>query len=36
VNYGPGDPSLAHTVDEYVELAEVRECEARLRAWLTP
>ena len=35
VNYGPGDPSLAHTVDEYVELAEVRECEDRLRDWLT-
>jgi succinyl-diaminopimelate desuccinylase len=34
VNYGPGDPSLAHTVDEYVELAEVRECEERLRTWL--
>jgi succinyl-diaminopimelate desuccinylase len=35
VNYGPGDPSLAHTPGEYVELAQVRECEARLRAWLT-
>jgi succinyl-diaminopimelate desuccinylase len=35
VNYGPGDPSLAHTPGEHVELAQVRECEARLRAWLT-
>jgi len=35
VNYGPGDPSLAHSQGEYVELAQVRECEARLRAWLT-
>jgi succinyl-diaminopimelate desuccinylase len=35
VNYGPGDPSLAHTRGEYVELAQVRACEDRLRAWLT-
>jgi succinyl-diaminopimelate desuccinylase len=35
VNYGPGDPGLAHSRDEYVELAEIAECEATLRAWLT-
>jgi succinyl-diaminopimelate desuccinylase len=35
VNYGPGDPSLAHTSGEYVELAQLHECESRLRAWLT-
>jgi succinyl-diaminopimelate desuccinylase len=35
VNYGPGDPTLAHTPDEYVELAQVTECEERLRGWLT-
>jgi succinyl-diaminopimelate desuccinylase len=35
VNYGPGDPSLAHTRDEFVPVAEIRECEDKLRAWLT-
>ncbi len=35
VNYGPGDPTLAHTREEYVETAAVLECEERLRRWLT-
>jgi len=35
VNYGPGDPALAHTRDEYVETAQVTECEDGLRRWLT-
>ncbi|NUP31027.1 MAG: succinyl-diaminopimelate desuccinylase, partial [Streptomycetaceae bacterium] len=34
VNYGPGDPALAHTRGEYVEVAAVLEAETRLRAWL--
>jgi succinyl-diaminopimelate desuccinylase len=34
VNYGPGDPSLAHTREEYVEVGEIVECEERMRAWL--
>lgn len=34
VNFGPGDPLLAHADDERVELAEVDRVEARLRAWL--
>jgi succinyl-diaminopimelate desuccinylase len=34
VNYGPGDPSLAHTRDEYVEVAQLTECEDGLRRWL--
>lgn len=35
VNYGPGDPMMAHKQDEYVDLAELRECEQRVRAWLS-
>ena len=35
VNYGPGDPNLAHSVGEHVPLAQIAECEAMLRAWLT-
>jgi succinyl-diaminopimelate desuccinylase len=34
VNYGPGDPNLAHKRDEHVETAAVLHCEERLRAWL--
>ena len=36
VNYGPGDPSLAHTAAEHVADAEIVQCEDRLRAWLAP
>jgi succinyl-diaminopimelate desuccinylase len=35
VNYGPGDPLLAHADDERVDVAEIEACEAGLRAWLT-
>jgi succinyl-diaminopimelate desuccinylase len=35
VNYGPGDPQLAHRADEHVEIAAILGCEARMRAWLT-
>ncbi len=35
VNYGPGDPALAHTREEHVATAAVVEAERRLRAWLT-
>ncbi|TDE33390.1 succinyl-diaminopimelate desuccinylase [Actinomadura sp. 6K520] len=34
VNYGPGEPTLAHTRDEYVEIPLMAECERRMRTWL--
>lgn len=34
VNYGPGDPSLAHADDERVPVAQIERCERGLRAWL--
>ncbi len=33
-NFGPGDPSVAHSRGEHVPLAAVADCEARMRAWL--
>ncbi|MER5635815.1 succinyl-diaminopimelate desuccinylase [Kitasatospora sp. NPDC002227] len=35
VNYGPGDPDLAHKRNEYCSLAAIALVEERLRAWLT-
>jgi succinyl-diaminopimelate desuccinylase len=35
VNFGPGDPSLAHTREEYVPTGQVRDALAAMRAWLT-
>lgn len=34
VNYGPGEPEVAHSRGEYVEIPKITECEARLQAWL--
>lgn len=34
VNYGPGDPLLAHHDEERVDVAEIELCEERMRAWL--
>jgi len=35
VNFGPGDPNLAHTREEYVEIPRIAECERILRGYLT-
>jgi succinyl-diaminopimelate desuccinylase len=35
VNYGPGDPMLAHKQEEHVPVAQIEHCERTLRAWLT-
>lgn len=34
LNFGPGDPALAHSRNEHVPLAQIASCEERLRAWL--
>ncbi|HET9842191.1 MAG TPA: succinyl-diaminopimelate desuccinylase [Nocardioides sp.] len=34
VNFGPGDPMLAHKQEEFVPHAQVRHCERVLTAWL--
>ncbi|KAA1418727.1 succinyl-diaminopimelate desuccinylase [Nocardioides humilatus] len=35
VNFGPGDPMLAHKQDEHVPVEQIQRCEDQLRAWLT-
>lgn len=35
VNYGPGDPLLAHTQGEFVPVEEIQRCERVLREWLS-
>ena len=35
VNYGPGDPMLAHHDDERVPVQQILDNERGLRAWLT-
>ena len=35
VNYGPGDPHLAHHDEERVSVAQIEAVERGLREWLT-
>jgi succinyl-diaminopimelate desuccinylase len=35
VNYGPGDPLLAHADEERVAVDQITDCERALRAWLS-
>lgn len=35
LNFGPGDPALAHTQDEHVPVVQLLSVEERLRTWLT-
>ncbi len=35
VNYGPGDPMLAHKQEEFVPIAQLHACESTLREWLS-
>ena len=34
VNFGPGDPTLAHRQDEHVPVEQLTRCETALRGWL--
>jgi succinyl-diaminopimelate desuccinylase len=34
VNFGPGDPSLAHKQEEFVPIEQIIRCEQTLRSWL--
>jgi succinyl-diaminopimelate desuccinylase len=36
LNYGPGDPNLAHTREERVEIAKIESGARTLRSWLAP
>jgi succinyl-diaminopimelate desuccinylase len=36
VNFGPGDPLLAHKQEEFVPVEHLEQVEARLRGWLEP
>jgi len=35
VNFGPGDPQLAHTQGEHVAIAQIQDCERQMLAWLS-
>ena len=35
VNFGPGDPMLAHKQEEHVPVEQITRCEQQLRTWLT-
>jgi len=35
VNFGPGDPMLAHKQEEFVPIEHLHRCEQQLRDWLT-
>ena len=35
LNYGPGDPSLAHADDERVDVTQIEACYERLKGWLS-
>ena len=35
LNFGPGDPAVAHMSDEHVRVDEIRRCREALERWLT-
>jgi succinyl-diaminopimelate desuccinylase len=34
LNFGPGDPNLAHKPEEHVEISKIKEGAATLHRWL--